>query len=238
LIDLINFSLSPRLKAVLECVKKCDVLADIGTDHAYLPIEAVRENFCQRAIACDINTGPLEIAKKNILAVGFENRIETRLGDGLQPLCENEADCIVITGMGGMRILEILSATPVKAKNARLILQAQHDMEELRRFLHSNMYNIIEEKLIRERSRFYVILVAQSADASEIVPWTDAEYFLGKIESSDLILYLREMNEKIMGYIHSISDEETKNLAKKRLAWITIAEKSIRQHSEKEIKKL
>jgi len=200
-------------------VVKCDVLADIGTDHAYLAIEACRRGICSRAVASDIGKGPLESAVKNIKAAGMEHRIETRLGDGLVPLLENEADCIVIAGMGGMRILEILSAAPEKIKNARLILQPQHDLEELRRFLHSNMYNIIEETLVRERSRFYIIMVAELSDT--IIPWTDAEYFLGIAKrSSDLLLYFAEMHKKISAYINSVTDESTRKIAEKRLEWL------------------
>ncbi|MCL1845538.1 MAG: class I SAM-dependent methyltransferase, partial [Defluviitaleaceae bacterium] len=126
--------LSPRLAAVLSCVEKCGVLADIGTDHAYLPIEAVRAGLCERAIACDVSVGPLEFAARNIRAAGlcdetFCNEaddnswqtyglIETRLGDGLAPLAADKADCIVIAGMGGMKIIEILQAEKKRAKRA------------------------------------------------------------------------------------------------------------------------
>lgn len=204
------------MQTVLECIENCDVLADIGTDHAYLPIEACRVGFCQKAIACDILPRPLKMAEFNIKAAKLESRIETRMGDGLQPLLVNEADCITIAGMGGMRICGILSDAPKKAENAKLILQPQHDLEELRRFLHSNMYKI-EESLVRERSRFYVIMVAQRG---EVVPWTDAEYFLGKTSGADSTLYFHEMHKKISGYIHFITDEKMLELAKKRLAWL------------------
>ncbi|MCL2388580.1 MAG: class I SAM-dependent methyltransferase [Defluviitaleaceae bacterium] len=209
-----------RLTAILNCIDKCETLADIGTDHAYLPIEAINAGLCERAIACDIGIGPLKMADFNIQTAGLQNRIETRLGDGLAPLQEGEADCIVIAGMGGMRILEILSAEPNKAKNAKLILQPQHDLEELRRFLHANKYNIIEEKLAWERSRFYVIMVARflSSTENEIAPWTDAEYFLGKIANAQP--YYQEMHKKITGYIDSINDETAHALAKKRLKWL------------------
>ncbi|MDR0272228.1 MAG: class I SAM-dependent methyltransferase [Clostridiales bacterium] len=209
-----------RLSKLLECVGNCSVLADIGTDHAYLPIEAVRAGICEKAIACDINAGPLKIAKKNICKAGFSERIEARLGDGLNPLRENEADCVVIAGMGGMRIVEILKAAPKKIENAKLVLQPQHDLEELRRFLHSNMSNIISEKLAIERSRFYVVLTVKGAKNAKDIPWTDAEYFLGKIESPDLLLYLCEMRKKSAGYFDAITDEGAREKEKKRLEWI------------------
>ena len=219
--------MTPRLRALLDCVEKCKILADIGTDHAYLPIEAIRKNICERAIACDIVPGPLNIASQNIRAAGLQARIETRLGDGLNPLSQNEADCIVIAGMGGMNIINIISAAQKKCQgdgsvdNApRLILQPQHDLEELRRFLHKNLYNIIEEKLIRERERFYVILISQRANENEIATYTDAEYFTGKIISPHFTDYLREKHKKISGYINSVSDEKSRELAKKQMKWL------------------
>jgi len=217
-------ALSPRLRAVLNCVAEtpCKILADIGTDHAYLPIEAVRTHACERAIACDIVPGPLDIAKKNILAAGLSEKIETRLGNGLQPISPNEPDCIAITGMGGKNIEEIISAAHEKIGNARLILSPQHDLEDLRRFLHKNLYSILNEKLVREeiknRSRFYVILTAQRAN--NVTPYTDSEYFTGRISCPDFPEYLREMHLKITKYIGSISDVNARELAEKRLIWL------------------
>jgi tRNA (adenine22-N1)-methyltransferase len=187
-------------------------------------VKAIRENICEHAIACDINVAPLETAKKNIHAAGLSSRIETRLGDGLQPLSHNEADCIVIAGMGGMNIIEIISAAHEKISNAKLILSPQHDLENLRRFLHENLYNILEEKLVCEKtkkhSRFYVIVVARRvACAEEISPYTNAEYFTGKIFSPDFAAYLREKHEKISGYISSVSGD-AHELAQKQLTWL------------------
>ena len=103
--------LSPRLKTVLSFVKgKC--LADIGTDHGYLPIEACLEGIIEQALACDYFPGPLSKAVENIRRFGLESQIETRLGFGLEPLTPGEADCVVISGMGGMKIISILDKSP------------------------------------------------------------------------------------------------------------------------------
>jgi len=216
-------SLSLRLQAILNLINSCEVLADIGTDHAYLPIEAVNVGFCKKAIACDINTGPLEIATANIKAAGLSNHITTRLGDGLAPLKENEADCIVISGMGGMGIWNILQAEQAKAQYAKkLILQPQHDLEALRKKLHSSGYSITDERLIREDSRFYVILAATYT--GEISTWTAQEYFLGKHlmapTNPDFLLYLQYHQDKIARYIQSINDSSARQTAELRLSWI------------------
>ena len=213
---------SQRLQAVLELTKNSSTLADIGTDHAYLPILACKNGFCKKAIACDINKGPLEIAAANIKEAGLSNYIETRLGNGLAPLNENEADCVVISGMGGMRIWNILQNEPQKAKFAKkIILQPQHDLEELRKNLHNAGYNITDEKLVREDSRFYVVLVASYTN-EEIAHWTAREYFLGKYlcESPDFWEYLHYNKSKIGRYIQSVSGYDTRQLAETRLKWI------------------
>jgi len=214
-------ALSLRLQAVLGLVKGSEILADIGTDHAYLPIEAVRGSFCKKAIACDINKGPLEIAAANIRAVGLSCQIETRLGDGLKPLMDNEADCAVISGMGGMRIWSILQAEPAKVQYAKkLILQPQQNLEELRKLLHGAGYDISTEKLVYEDSRFYVILLATYT--GNVLTWTEQEYFLGKYlqESPGYSLYLQYQKDKIARYIQSIKDDEDREIAEMRLGWI------------------
>ncbi|MCL2286979.1 MAG: class I SAM-dependent methyltransferase [Firmicutes bacterium] len=214
-------ALSARLQAILEFAKGCKILADIGTDHAYLPIEAVRTGFCQKAIACDVNKGPLESAAKNIQLVPFLDRLETRLGNGLAPLEENEADCIVISGMGGMLIWDILQAQPTKARFAeKLILQPQQSVERLRRNLHGAGYEITTEKLVYEDARFYAILVARCT-GDDIAAWTDREYFVGKYlcESPHYLQYLQQEKDKIARYIHFLNDDAGR-LAEMRLGWI------------------
>jgi len=214
-------AVSLRLQAVLDFVQDSNVLADIGTDHAYLPIEACKANFCNTAIACDINKGPLNIADSNIRAAGLAGRIQTRLGDGLVPLMQNEADCVAICGMGGMRIWNILQAEPEKAKFAKkIILQPQHDLEELRKNLHSAGYNISAEKLVMEDGRFYVILLAEYFGEVEV--WTQQEYFLGKFlqESPHFTEYLQQHREKIGRYIQSVRDCAARQIAKTKLEWV------------------
>jgi len=213
--------LSKRLHTVLGQVGSCDVLADIGTDHAYLPIEACNANICKTAVACDVNQGPLQSAQANIKEAGHTGRIETRLGNGLEPLNKNEADCIVISGMGGMRIWDILQQDPNKARYAsKLILQPQHDLEALRRKLHSAGFEITDEKLVLEDARFYVIL--QAAYTGKITTWKNHEYFLGKFLTYEPFFaqYLQYNHEKISRYIQSINDCDAKQQAEQRMKWL------------------
>ena len=223
-------ALSPRLRAVLDLCSmpgNCGVLADIGADHGYLAIAAVQDGICIRAIACDLNPEPLAIGNANIKNAGLDEKIEIRLGNGLQPLLPGEADCIVIAGMGGMRIWGILAEGIVQAKQAkRLVLQPQHDVVLLRKKLHEAGFEIENERLVREvvggKEHFYVILATRYA--ADVIAWTEKEYFLGKYLISDTgkdfsAYFLREQ-EKIEAYISSINDEKTLDNAKERLKWL------------------
>lgn len=212
--------LSQRLGQILALAKGSHVLADIGTDHAYLPIEACRLDICQKAIACDINQGPLKIATANIQEAAFTQRIETRLGDGLEPLGEGEADTIVISGMGGIRMWHILQGQATKAQFAKkLILQPQHNLEELRRYLHGGGYQILDEQLVMESdTRFYVILVAHYTGVVDI--WTAEAYILGKFlsERPHYLAYLQYHHQKMTRYIQDITCRSSREIAVQRLA--------------------
>jgi len=162
----------------------CATLADIGTDHGQLPIAAVQARLVIRAIAIDVAPGPLSHAVTNIFNAKVTDRVFTRLGDGFEPLAEGEADVVVITGMGGMGIMNILEAGSAKAKACRrLVLQPQRNIAKLRKNLHRLGYYIAEEKLAREADRFYVLLSVTPSGAPSY--WNDREYSLGKLLVND-----------------------------------------------------
>jgi len=227
-------SLSPRLQAVLGFCRSLHtpgngVLADIGTDHGYLPIAALQQGISPAAIACDLHPGPLSIAVENIRDAGFSGKIETRLGDGLTPLVPGECDCIVITGMGGMRIRGILLEGMEIAKTAkRLVLQPQHDILLLRKYLHETGFEIEGEKLVREivsgKEHFYAVLAARYT--GEIYMWTEQEYSLGKFllqeVGEDFQAFLACERKKIEAYIPRIREKAALADAKKRLAMYSI----------------
>jgi len=96
--------LKGRLKLIADLTPKCNIVCDIGTDHAYIPIYLVMNKKCQRALACDVRKGPIGFAEKNIAEYGLSQYISTRIGYGLEPLEDNEVDVVVIAGMGGLLI--------------------------------------------------------------------------------------------------------------------------------------
>ena len=152
--------LSKRLLAAAGLVKPCRVLADIGTDHAYLPIYLVQQGIADHAIAMDLRRGPLEHAEKNIAELcGTREKITTRLSDGLKELKEGEADAIVIAGMGGALTVRIIAESMQTARAAReLILQPQSEVPAVRAFLWDNGWVIEEENMVLEDGKYYPMM--------------------------------------------------------------------------------
>lgn len=161
--------LDKRLSMVASMVRRGSRIADIGTDHAYLPVYLVQSGVCPSGIAADIRSGPLEAARRTVTEEGLTENIALRLGDGLAPVSAEEADDIAIAGMGGETIVEILSAADwVKDARLRLILQPMTRAEELRRWLLTNGFAITEERLVRDGHRLYpVMAVAYTAAPPE-----------------------------------------------------------------------
>ncbi|MDD2484111.1 MAG: class I SAM-dependent methyltransferase [Eubacteriales bacterium] len=162
--------LSERLLLMAACVAPGETLADIGTDHGLLPIFLYENKVCPKMILCDIAAGPLEKAKQNIAAYAPSFTPELRQGDGLSALQPAEVDTVVIAGMGGELIADILAFDLAKTKSYRkFILQPRTAPEKLRKFLYRNDFTIQEEHLASERGRICEVIVAvpsQKANAT------------------------------------------------------------------------
>lgn len=139
--------------------------ADIGTDHAKLAIELVKRGICKKVIASDKHTGPCEAARRTVLGESLSDVIEVRQGDGLASLSSGEAELIIIAGMGGKLMLNILTeGRAVLVNNPRLVLQPQTDLIEVRRSLCKEGWQIADESLAEENGHFYVALAFEKAD--------------------------------------------------------------------------
>lgn len=195
--------LSRRLMTVAGGVTKGNRLADIGTDHGYIPIYLVQEGICPSAIAMDVNQGPLDRAKSHIQEYGLTDKIGTRLSNGLEQLDPSEADSIVIAGMGGALMTDILTrGIHVVKAGKEFLLQPQSEIFKVRHFLHDNGYAIVQEQIVKEDGKYYFILKALPGDQHYEEEYL---YEYGEIllrEKSPLMMeYLeREMNKyhKIM----------------------------------------
>lgn len=156
-----------RMLAIAALVDKSKVLADIGCDHAYISINLLENKKAERVIASDLRVGPLNIAKDNIKLAGFEDKIETRLCSGLEGFRPGEADTILISGMGGMLVKEILSEGREVVDAAEvLILEPQSDLRVVRGYLKEIGYKITDEDMLRESGKYYQIIKAVKNGAS------------------------------------------------------------------------
>lgn len=154
---------TPRLDALKGILKGVRSFADIGCDHAYLPILLAREGGFEKIIASDINEGPVLKARANIERFGLCEKIEVRRGNGLSTLEEGEVDAVVISGMGADVICNILRADEKTARSVKFaVLQPMSGAEDLRRYLYTNDYIIKKEVLVREDRRIYPIMVVES----------------------------------------------------------------------------
>lgn len=195
-----------RLAAAASFGRKGKRVADIGTDHASLPIYIVGNDLSPYAVACDINKGPLNAAKQNIAAANLLDRIDTFLTDGLNGLEQFNPEDVYILGMGGELIWRIIEDSKLTKQNGiRLILQPMTHPNDLRLGLYSNGFNIVDETLVRDRDRVYQIIVAEYDGVERTA--TEVELWLGKknIENggedlSNLAsLYAGAMKKKIDG---------------------------------------
>ncbi len=151
--------LSKRLKEICDMVPSCDTLIDIGTDHAKVPISVVTSKKANKGMACDIEKGPLERAKANVKKEGLSGMIECLLSDGLSCVDVSCDDVIVITGMGGENIRDIIDASLQKAKSAQvLVLGPQRHPEKLLSFLLEKGFEIDEERELIEREKNYILI--------------------------------------------------------------------------------
>lgn len=150
--------LSKRLSRLADMVQ-FPVLADVGTDHGYLPIFLAQSGKIQKAFAMDIKKGPLLAAKEHIKACGMGDYIETRLSDGVEALGPGEADSILIAGMGGDVMLHILTEGEAVVSAAKeLILQPQSKIKETREYLYRKGYGIDREDMVFEEGKYYPMM--------------------------------------------------------------------------------
>lgn len=172
--------LSGRLALCASYVAENSRLADIGTDHAYLPIALALEDKITFAIACDVAEGPLERARENIRKYHLEEKILTRLSDGLQNVRREEIDTVVIAGMGGELIARILSSCPYsRDEGLTLILQPMTRCEKLVSWLYENGFAIKSQRAVTEdQKRYTVILAGYTGEKTSLSPLSP---YLGKL---------------------------------------------------------
>lgn len=145
-----------------DLVSAGSIVCDAGCDHGYVPIYLVQRGICHKAIAADVNAGPLARAKDNIRAYGLEEYITTRLSDGVSALEAGEADALILAGMGGRLVIKILQeGRDVIARMREVILQPQSDIALVRSFLREIRWCIVREDMVYEDGKYYPMMKAQ-----------------------------------------------------------------------------
>ena len=170
--------LSKRLSAVAGLVKKGSAIADIGTDHGYIPVYLYKSDMIKGAVAADVNEKPLASCKSLVMQEGLSDAIKTRLSDGLDNILPDEYDTVIIAGMGGELISDILSRADIK--NKHIILNPMTHPEIVRKFLYDNGFDIINDLIIKDGKHYYSVFDARYT--GEILPKKRSDYYLGNIK--------------------------------------------------------
>ncbi len=207
--------LSKRLTMIADMVSAQSRVADIGTDHGFIPIKLVSEGKCPCAIAMDVGKGPLARAVEHIAGCGLSDRIECRLSDGYEKLEAGEADSTVIAGMGGGLMVRILEAGDTRGVLTKeLILSPHSEWHKVRHFLHNHGYAIEEERMLFEEGKYYVAIRAEFAgdqaesEAMDAVEEAFGPDLLTKKDSVlyDYLIFMKNRYEKIF---HSLAGNES-----------------------------
>lgn len=160
--------LSARLETVAKYVPKGAKVADIGSDHAYLPCYLAKNETITFAVAGEVVLGPFQSARKNVQAEGLADMISVRMGNGLEVVEPDEVDCITIAGMGGTLIVSILENGKEKLHSvSRLVLQPNINAISIRKWFIDNKWELIAEEILEEDGKIYEVLVAERGDSFE-----------------------------------------------------------------------
>ena len=168
-------AISGRLKLIADLVTPGGVAADIGTDHALVPLYLLKENRVSRVIAVDISKDCLKKAQEAVARYGLEGRLVPRLCDGLEKLSPFEADSIIISGMGGILMTNILQKGIAVTKSAKeLILSPHRDPDLVRTFLNENDFEIIYDDVILDKKKSYCVIKAVNKSIIKTEECTDS----------------------------------------------------------------
>lgn len=213
-------NLSERLLMNVSLVPEGAKVADIGCDHGYAAIWLVRQGISDKVIAMDVNRGPIERARKHVHEAGLDEHIECRQSDGTEKLLPGEVDTLMITGMGGPLMTDILAARKEILDGVNtLILQPQSEIAAVRRFLLQYGFFICREKACQNDGKYYFAILAEKGDVPENVALQDWQYRYGTY-------LVQEKNPILMQY-----------LLKERNTYLSILGKMEKNHAKGERKK-
>ncbi len=170
--------MNKRLKAIEQLIPEDCIPADIGTDHAYLPIQLVKTGKCTKVYACDIGRGPLSIAEENIRKAGYETQIPVILSDGFEHI-PMDTDCAVIAGMGVYTAAGILGKAEARLPLLKeIIVQVNDDVPVLRQWISDHGYTILDEEIVTDKKHTYMIVVFNTGEHPQ---YTEEEILFGPV---------------------------------------------------------
>lgn len=215
-----TLELTPRLQAVADLVPQGAALADIGTDHGYLPAWLLLQGKISHAVAADLNAGPLSCAKDTAQRFSLTEQMEFCCCDGLAGITPTAVDTITIAGMGGVTIATILQeASWLKGGQHTLILQPMSTQFELRAWLHANGYTIAQETLVQEDEKLYGIMKVMIGQGK---PMTLAELWVGQTSnvfpSSLQNILVQRTIQKLSYALEGVRQSENEESLAKRCA--------------------
>lgn len=183
-------TLAARLQTLVSLVQKGAIIADIGCDHGYVSAYLVENDVVKKAIAADVNEGPLKSCECLIKQMGLSNAVDIRLSDGLREIRSEECDTIIIAGMGGESIVSILEDCSF-AKEKHLILQPMTHPECVRKYLYENDFTIKNDLIVSEGHRYYNVIDAfydgKKPNFSEV------DFYLGEISDFSNKAYFKQL---------------------------------------------
>ncbi len=203
----LSFTLDDRLSLCASFVRDGTRLADVGTDHAYLPVMLAADGKIRSAVACDVRQGPLENAKASILQNGVEHLVRAVLSDGLDNVSPEDAQDVVMAGMGGELIAQIIHRTQwLYDGSRRLILQPMTRMETLRLFLYENGFCIEQEKACVVGRKCYSVMCCRFDGVKRLC--SAKEQYIGRLgedPSEEARRYVRMTEEKLQKKINGLT---------------------------------
>ncbi len=197
-----------RLECIKSMVSKCSVVADIGTDHGYVAEMLLKDSICQKVIATDLNEGPLSRAVEHLTSIDLADKCNFRLGSGLTVLNEGEADAVIIAGMGGELISDIIETSKnIAIHTKELILQPMTTADKLRRYLFKNNFKILDENIVKEFHHYYFVIKAVPGTVEK-----DDEFYY---EFSKILIEKKEtLMHEYMNKALNINENIIRNLEK------------------------
>ena len=206
--------LGARIQTMVDLYPVVDSIADIGCDHGYTAIALVEAGKAEKLFACDIGKEPLEMAKKNVRFRGLEDKISCRLGNGLEALERGECKHLLLSGMGGMLMIQILEKRIEEFET--ILLSPQSDYEKVRRFLYPYM-ELVEDCYVKEKNKFYRILLAKKRRGRDSSKITKVEWEFGWLPLAKKDPVLKELLEDEERHLEEMLSKNPQKVLEEKL---------------------